>query len=78
MQNESPNGVRRYAHAMVDLYFPNGKVCCDLCPLLETYSRKQCRQTGEYIIDSKLTGLWCPLKVDDEIKEMEIEENETV
>lgn len=71
MIKEPPNGVRRYAHAMVNLYFPNGKVCCDYCPLLETYSRKQCRQTGEYIIDSRLTGLWCPLKVNEELQEVE-------
>lgn len=55
------NGVSRYQRAAVDLYFPEGHVCCDLCPLLETYARKQCRRTGEYIFDSRATGLNCPL-----------------
>lgn len=72
------NSTLWYIKAQATIYFPEGKICCDYCPLLETYSRKQCRQTGEYIIDSRLTGLWCPLKVDDEIKEMESSEHETV
>ncbi len=55
------NGVIRYQRATVDLYFPEGHVCCDLCLLLETYARKQCRRTGEYIFDSRATGLNCPL-----------------
>lgn len=57
----SQNGVTRYQRAVTDIYFPEGHVCCDLCPLLETYARKQCRRTGEYIFDSRATGLSCPL-----------------
>lgn len=53
--------VTRYQRAAVDLYFPDEHVCCDLCPLLETYARKQCRRTGEYIFDSRTIGLSCPL-----------------
>lgn len=56
------NGVSKYQRTEVDIYFPEGRVCCDLCPLLETSARKQCRRTGEYIFDSRTTGLICPLR----------------
>lgn len=56
------NGVRYYTQATVDIYFPEGHVCCDLCPLMETYARKQCRRTGEYLLDTRATvGYECPL-----------------
>ena len=42
------NGVLRYIKATVEIPFPEGKMCCNLCPLLETYSRNQCRRTGLY------------------------------
>lgn len=58
MRNE---GVAWYTEATVNLYFPEGHVCCDLCPLLETYSRKQCRKTGEYLTDTRGIGYMCPL-----------------
>jgi hypothetical protein len=38
--------------------------------LLETYARKQCRKTGEYIIDDRIVGGWCPL-IDPETGEVE-------
>lgn len=57
-------GVIKYTKATVEIYFPDGHVCCDLCPLMETYARKQCRRTGEYLLDSKTVGAWCPLKYD--------------
>lgn len=57
LRNESV----KYTKMMIDLYFPPGKVCCDLCPLEEQYSRKQCRRTGEIIVDGKTFGYWCPL-----------------
>lgn len=57
------SGVSRYTEATVKIYFPEGYTCCDLCPLLETYARKQCRRTGEYLIDTKnVVGWECPLK----------------
>lgn len=57
------NGVLRYEKANVEINFPEGHVCCDLCPLLETYARKQCRRTGEYLLDTRVTvGYECPLK----------------
>lgn len=55
------SGVRYYTVAKVEIGFPEDKVCCDFCPLLETYARKQCRRTGEYIADSRTIGYDCPL-----------------
>lgn len=60
------NAVTSYTHAKVDIFFQEGHVCCDLCPLLETYARKQCRRTGEYILDSRYTGMICPLRFEEE------------
>lgn len=54
-----------YEKRLIDLYFPPDKVCCALCGLMETYSRKQCRRTGEYIVDDRTTGYWCPLMTKD-------------
>lgn len=56
------NGVAYYTTATVQIHFPEGNVCCDLCPLMETYARKQCRRTGEYLLDTRATvGYECPL-----------------
>ena len=71
------NSCLWYTEAQISIYFPEGKVCCDLCPLMETYSRKQCRKTGEYLADTRTIGYMCPLKfiendlkyVDDKIRE---------
>ena len=57
------NGCLKYTEATVTIYFPEGHVCCDLCPLMATYSRKQCCRTGEYLLDSRTVGLWCPLEI---------------
>lgn len=60
------NGVAWYATASVEIHFPDGHICCDLCPLMETYARKQCRRTGEYLLDTRVTvGFDCPLKFND-------------
>jgi hypothetical protein len=57
------SGVLHYEKASVDIFFSEGHVCCDLCPLMETYARKQCRRTGEYLLDTRVTvGYECPLK----------------
>lgn len=53
--------IMKYDSMTVDIYFPAGHVCCSLCPLMETYARKQCRRTGEYILDDRTVGYWCPL-----------------
>jgi hypothetical protein len=50
-----------YVKRTVDIYFSGDTVCCARCPLLETYARKQCRKTGEYIVDDRAVGGWCPL-----------------
>lgn len=55
------DGVREYECATAVFYFPKGHVCCDLCPALETYARKQCRLSGEYLLNTKTIGLSCPL-----------------
>ena len=57
------NGVSEYAKATVSIFFEPEHIACAYCPLLETYSRNQCRRTGEYIIDTRFTvGRDCPLK----------------
>ena len=35
----------------VSVYFDQDHICCQFCPFFETYSRKQCRLTGEYIVN---------------------------
>lgn len=57
------NGCNTYTKATVEIYFTGSHVCCDLCPLMETYSRKQCRRTGEYLADTRGVGYWCPLNI---------------
>lgn len=49
-----------YVKRTVEISF-TGDVCCARCPLMETYSRKQCRKSGEYIVDDRAVGGWCPL-----------------
>ena len=56
------NGVTEYVEATVSIFFEPGHVACLYCPLLERYSRDQCRRTGEYIIDPRyVVGHYCPL-----------------
>lgn len=60
-------GVSYYTKASVEIGFPEDCVCCDYCPMLETYARKQCRRTGEYILDSRGRGFYCPLEFHGEV-----------
>lgn len=61
------NGCTHYTTATVEIHFPENNVSCDLCPLMETYARKQCRRTGEYLMDTRVTvGYYCPLKFEEE------------
>lgn len=60
------NQVLHYTRATVEINFPENLVECSLCPLLETYARKQCRRTGEYIAEGYLRGGLCPLKIENE------------
>lgn len=62
----SEGGVSRYIKTSVEIYFPEGHMSCNLCPLLETYSRNQCRRTGEYLLDTRIIGAHCPLEIIDE------------
>lgn len=50
-----------YVRRKVEIVFSGDAVCCARCPLFETYSRKQCRKSGEYIVDDRTVGGWCPL-----------------
>ncbi len=60
------DGVLWYTKSKAKIFFPEGQVRCSLCPCLETYSRNQCRLTGEYLIDTKTIGYKCPLEFETE------------
>ena len=62
-------GVGYYTMATVEIGFPEDRVCCDFCPMLETYARKQCRRTGEYLVDTRGIGYYCPLNFHKEEEE---------
>lgn len=54
----------RYLSATAVIHFPESEgIQCRLCPCLETYARKQCRLTGEYLADGYLVGGLCPLNL---------------
>ena len=57
------NEILKYTKCYMEIYFPNTDVKCDLCPALETYSRRQCRATGEYLRKEDIRGMWCPLLI---------------
>lgn len=61
------NSCLEYEKATATWFFPKGEVCCDLCPVLETYSRRQCRLTGEYLAKGYLRGWKCPLIIESEV-----------
>ena len=61
-----PSGVSRYTVATVEIGFPYDNVCCDMCPLMETYARKQCRRTGENLMDTITIGYYCPHKIEED------------
>lgn len=70
------SGVRWYTKATCEIGFPENAVCCMYCPLLETYARKQCRKTGEYIADDRTIGYMCPLHFNVDAETGEIIDNE--
>lgn len=55
------SSVLWYTEATATIHFPENHVGCDFCPLMETYARKQCRLTGEYLADTRTIGYMCPL-----------------
>lgn len=64
------NSCIRYVSATVVIHFPESEgIQCKLCPCLETYARKQCRLTGEYLADGYLVGGLCPLNLANEEEE---------
>lgn len=64
------NGVKSYVTTRVNIFFPSPDgIACRYCPLLETYSRNQCRRTGEYIVEPKSRGNFCPLEIVEEERE---------
>lgn len=61
------NSCTRYITAAAKIHFPESEgIQCKLCPCLETYARKQCRLTGEYLADGYLIGGMCPLDIKNE------------
>lgn len=62
------NAVTWYTKATLTISFPEDDVRCSYCPCLETYARKQCRMTGEYLADGYLRGGMCPLIFESEEK----------
>lgn len=64
------NSCTRYISAGLVIHFPESEgIQCKLCPCLETYARKQCRLTGEYLADGYLVGGLCPLNLINEEEE---------
>lgn len=62
----------QYVETTAKIYFEPEHIACQYCPMLETYSRNQCRLTGEYITDTRYTvGGWCPLNINENIFEKE-------
>lgn len=47
--------------ATANIFFDKDHACCAYCPLFETYSREQCRMTGDYIFNKYGRGWNCPL-----------------
>lgn len=60
------SGVKYYTKATAEVYFPENRVACMYCPMLETYARNQCRRTGEYLVDTRTIGYECPLRFEEE------------
>lgn len=58
-----------YTAATAVIYFEKGEERCCYCPLLETYSRNMCRKTGEYVVNIKGRGRWCPLVFEEVFEE---------
>ena len=63
------SGCTHYIQATATIHFPENQVSCDFCPCLETYARKQCRLTGEYLGDTRTIGYECPLNFKEEENE---------
>lgn len=62
------SGVSYYTKATAEIFFPENRIACAYCPMLETYARNQCRRTGEYLVDTRTIGYDCPLRFEMEEK----------
>ena len=65
--------VTHYATGRLPVHFPNGEVCCRLCPLLTWRKniRYECLMTGELLLyPDHTTGNFCPIQFD--VKEEDI------
>ena len=73
------SGTTEYERRWLPVWFPKGFVFCELCPALETYARRQCRRTGEYLLEGKrgeiTFGGRCPLLTDEEVS-MEVRDGQ--
>jgi len=54
-----------YIKATVNINFEQDHVACLYCPLLETQPRNMCRRSGEYIVDIRTIGYYCPLNFEE-------------
>lgn len=61
--------MTEYTETKVSIFFEKDHVACQYCPLLETYSRNMCRRTGEYVLDTRTVGRWCPLEFEEATNE---------
>lgn len=50
-----------YHYYVAKIVSYDGPIRCDNCPCMQTYSRKQCELTGEYLGDTRRPGYLCPL-----------------
>lgn len=55
------NSHTEYHYYVAKLVSFDGPIRCENCPLLQTYSRKKCELTAEYIGDTRRAGYICPL-----------------
>ena len=68
-----------YVETYAQIFFTPDHFACEFCPLLETYARKQCRMTAEYLSHDTRYGVGrrCPLiRIDECPPDMDTVENE--
>ena len=70
------SGVSYYTKANVEVFFPENRIACAYCPMLETYARNQCRRTGEYLVDTRTIGYNCPLQFEETERNDDLSESQ--
>nr|DAG01740.1 MAG TPA: hypothetical protein [Siphoviridae sp. ctSMg55] len=63
------NGLYIPVETRVSVFFEKEHINCACCPFFETYSREQCRLSGEYIINKHGRGYYCRLELPEEAYE---------